>query len=123
MIGRRAAGSLEAEVLAALWAAGEPLSAQDVRRRLAVELAHTTINTILGRLHDKGAVERRTSGRGYEYWPLLDQAGLTARRMQALLDDGADAARVLRRFVDGLDPETMAALRELLVDETEHGDR
>ena len=123
MIGRRAAGTLEAEVLATLWATAEPLTAQEVRRRLGGDLAHTTINTILGRLHDKGAVERRTSGRGYEYWPVLDQADLTARRMQALLDGAPDPASILSRFVDGLDPRTTEALRALLDGGDERGRR
>jgi predicted transcriptional regulator len=98
------------------------LSAQEVRRRLGGDLAHTIINTILGRAHDKGAVERRASSSDDEYRPLLDRAGLTARRMQALLDDAAPAP-VPRRFVDSLDPQAMAVLRELLDDETEHPQR
>ena len=122
MIGRRAAGSLESEILAVLWAADEPLRAEEVRRRLGSDLAHTTVNTILGRLHEKGAVERHTGGRSYRYRPVLDQAGLTARRMQALLDGGPDRTGVLSRFVDGLDRRTLQALRRLLDDDADAGD-
>lgn len=114
MIGRRAAGALEREVLAALWTAEAALSAQDVRRQLGGDLAHTTVNTILTRLHEKGAVVRAQSSRGYLYQPVLDQAGLTANRMRALLDGGPDRAGVLSRFVDGLDATTLDTLRRAL---------
>ena len=53
--GRRAAGELEAAVLAVLQAAGSALSPGDVRDRLGGDLAYTTVVTILSRLHDKGS--------------------------------------------------------------------
>lgn len=111
---RRAPGTLEAEVLAALWAADEPLTPDDVRAALDRDLAYTTVNTILTRLHDKGAVGRQPRGRGYCYFPVMDHQGLTARRMRALLDGHADQAGVLSRFVDSLDPKSVAALRRAL---------
>lgn len=111
---RRAPGSLEAEVLAALWAADEPLTPEDLRTLLSRELAYTTVSTILARLYEKGAVGREIRGRGYCYFPVLDQQGLTARRMRALLDGQVDRAGVLSRFVDSLDAKTLAALRRAL---------
>ena len=51
---RRAKGSLESEVLAALWAAERPLTAGDVAAALDGDLAYTTVQTILVRLHGKG---------------------------------------------------------------------
>ncbi|MBV9660556.1 MAG: BlaI/MecI/CopY family transcriptional regulator [Acidimicrobiales bacterium] len=111
---RRAPGTLEAEVLATLWSVDQPLSAEDVRVRLAADLAYTTVATILTRLHEKGAVNRTLTGRVYSYAPVLDHAALTALRMQALLDDESDRAGVLNRFVDGLDGEGLGALREAL---------
>ncbi|MGH3825752.1 MAG: BlaI/MecI/CopY family transcriptional regulator, partial [Pseudonocardiaceae bacterium] len=45
--GRRAAGELEAEVLAALWAADGPLTAAHVRRAVSGGLAYNTVQTIL----------------------------------------------------------------------------
>ena len=56
---RRPAGGLEAEVLAALWAIGRPLTPREVQRELGGELAYTTVMTTLTRLHDKGAVDRQ----------------------------------------------------------------
>ena len=123
MSARRGPGELEAEVLAALWAADEPLTPEELRARLGSELAYTTVTTILARLYEKGAVARQPQGRGYCYLPVLDQQGLTARRMRALLDGHADQAGVLSRFVDSLDAATLAALRRALGTEAGRGHR
>ncbi len=114
MARRRAPGALEAEVLAALWAADRSLTPEEVRRQLPGELAYTTVMTILVRLHEKRAVRREALGRAYAYAPLLDEAGLSARRMQALLEGGADRDGVLSRFVASLDENSRSALRKAL---------
>lgn len=111
---RRAKGSLESEVLAALWAAGRPLTAGEVVDAVGGDLAYTTVQTILTRLHAKGAVRRELTGRAHAYTPLLDDAGLAADRMRAMLDRGGDRAAVLSRFLHTLTPEDEDTLAELL---------
>lgn len=111
---RRAKGTLESEVLAALWAADRPLSAGEVADEVGGALAHTTVQTILVRLHHKGAVGRELVGRAHVYSPLLDDAGLAAERMRAALDKGGDRAAVLSRFLHVLSPEDEATLTRLL---------
>ena len=113
---RRPAGGLEAEVLAALWAIGRPLTPREVQRELGGELAYTTVMTTLTRLHDKGAVDRQRSGRAYAYTPVLDQAGIAASRMRGMLDDGQDRRAVLAHFVDSLSAQDERLLSELLRD-------
>ena len=113
---RRPAGELEASVLAALWAAEEPLTPGAVQLELGGGLARTTVTTILTRLHTKGAVTRARSGRGYAYAPVQDSPGLTARRMHAELDKDEDRGTVLARFVSDLSPEDERLLRGLLAD-------
>ena len=113
---RRPAGGLEAEVLAALWAIGRPLTPREVQRELGGELAYTTVMTTLTRLHDKGAVDRQRSGRAYAYTPVLDQAGIAASRMREMLDDGQDRRAVLTHFVDSLSAQDERLLSELLRD-------
>ena len=102
---RRAKGGLESEVLAALWAAEGPLTPAEVVEAIGGDLAYTTVQTILVRLHAKGAVAREQAGRAYAYTPVLDDAGLAADRMQALLDKGGDrvgqAARQDKTAIDG----------------------
>src|SRR5260370_29933185 len=88
-VGRRAAGTVESEVLAILRGAGGPLSPGEVRQRLAAgqeasrrreELSYSTVVTIVSRLHAKGLLARQPAGRGFSSTP-GDQARLAARRL------------------------------------------
>jgi len=111
---RRPAGGLESEVLAALWAADRPLTPGEVSDAVGGELAYTTVQTILTRLHRKGAVVREQAGLAHAYRPVIDDAGLAAQRMRAMLDRGGDHAAVLTRFVGTLTPDDEATLAKLL---------
>jgi predicted transcriptional regulator len=112
--GRRAAGQLEAAVLAVLQAAGSPLSPAEVRDRLGGDLAYTTVVTILSRLHDKGVLDRHKAGRAFLYAPVADEPGLAARRMARMLDAEPDREAVLARFVSGLSDADEDLLRRML---------
>jgi predicted transcriptional regulator len=116
--GRRAAGALEAAVLAVLQEAGSALSPGEVRERIGGALAYTTVVTILSRLHAKGVLERHKAGRAYLYAPVADQPGLAARRMARVLDGEADREAVLARFVSSLSDSDEELLRRML---GEHG--
>ncbi len=111
---RREAGALEAEVLATLWAADRPLTPGEVVDALGDGLAYNTVQTILTRLLQKGAVHREAVGRAHAYTPVLDEAGLAARRMRAMLDRGGDHAAVLSRFVGTLSVDEENTLTGLL---------
>ncbi|GGS04035.1 BlaI/MecI/CopY family transcriptional regulator [Streptomyces nojiriensis] len=111
---RRPAGELGASVLAALWAAGAPLTPGQVQEALGSSHARTTVTTILTRLYEKGVVTRTRSGRGFAYLPTEDASGLTARRMHAELAGTEDRGTVLSRFVSQLSDEDEALLRALL---------
>jgi predicted transcriptional regulator len=111
---RRGAGQLEGEVLGLLQRAGEPLSPGEVRERVGGRLAYTTVVTILSRLHAKGVLARRKSGRAYLYAPVADSSGLAARRMARVLDAEADREEVLARFVSGLSHGDEELLRRML---------
>jgi predicted transcriptional regulator len=114
--GRRAAGELEAAVLAVLQGAGAPLSPAEVRERIGGPLAYTTVVTILSRLHAKGVLERHKAGRAYLYSPVADEPGLAARRMARVLDGEADREAVLARFVSALSDSDEELLRRMLGD-------
>jgi predicted transcriptional regulator len=111
---RREPGELEAEVLAALWAADTPLTPGEVAEAVGGGLAYNTVQTILTRLYQKGAVRRQLAGRAHAYTPLLDEAGLAARRMRAVLDRGGDQAAVLSQFLGTLSPDEEKTLSRLL---------
>ncbi|HEX2901828.1 MAG TPA: BlaI/MecI/CopY family transcriptional regulator [Jatrophihabitans sp.] len=114
MRGRRGAGDLESEVLAALWAADRPLTASEVVGAVDEQLAYNTVQTILARLYAKGAVSREQAGRAHAYTPVLDDAGRLAHRMRAVLDAGDDHTAVLTHFIDTLSPEEETVLVRLL---------
>src|SRR5258705_2322503 len=134
---RRAAGALEAEILAILREADAPLSPGEVRQRLTPrqaangpsangqaangqsadgsrgELSYSTVVTIVSRLHAKGLLARQRAGRGFTYTP-LDDASLAASRMSQVLGSEHDHDAVLSRFVSGLSSRDTRLLRELL---------
>jgi predicted transcriptional regulator len=120
--GRRARGTLEQEVIAALAAAAEPMTPAQVRDQLGADLAYTTVMTVLARLSEKGLVTRERVGRAYAYTAVQDEAEVTARQMQRLLDAGDDRAAVLSRFVGVLSDDDERLLIDLLR-HTEDGDR
>ena len=111
---RRGAGELEAAVLEVLQHAGAPLSPGEVRERIGGDLAYTTVVTILSRLHAKGVLDRRKSGRAYYYMPVADEPGLAARRMARVLDEERDREAVLARFVSALSDSDEELLRKML---------
>lgn len=114
---RRAAGTLESEILAILRGASGPLSPGEVRQRLAAgqqaELSYSTVVTIVSRLHAKGLLARQRAGRGFTYAP-VDEAGLAASRMRQALGSETDHSAVLSRFVSGLSGRDARLLRRLL---------
>ncbi|HEX6449792.1 MAG TPA: BlaI/MecI/CopY family transcriptional regulator [Trebonia sp.] len=112
--GRRAAGELEAAVLAVLREAESALSAAEVRDGLGGGLAYTTVVTILARLHGKGVLRRHKDGRSFRYEPVDDEAGLAARRLARMLDAEPDREGVLARFVSGLSGADEELLRRAL---------
>lgn len=115
---RRSSGALERAVLDVLADARRPLTVPEVRDALSEELAYTTVQTALVRLHAKGALARERQGRSFAYRPVETpeamRAGTAARRMRRILDSGADRRGVLARFVADLTAEDEALLANLL---------
>lgn len=114
MAERRPMGSVETEVLKALWSSGDFTTPNDVRAAMSFDLAYTTINTILVRLWNKGLVERERQGRGFRYRAKLGEDELTATRMVSELGRAQDRSAALTRFVGSLGKRDLAALRKLI---------
>jgi predicted transcriptional regulator len=107
-------GALEAEVLAYLWKSDHAVTAREVRDGTGLDLAYTTVMTILARLWSKGLADRERHGRAYAYRPRLDEADYVARSMQEVLAHASDRTAVLSRFVGTLSRKDARALRALL---------
>lgn len=111
---RRPMGSLESEVLAALWASDRPMSAGDVRVVAGVDVAYTTVMTILSRLWQKGLLDREREGRAYFYTPRFSEADLAATRMHEQLARAGDREAALSTFVGALSRRDERLLRKVL---------
>lgn len=115
-------GPLGAAVMRIAWEQGEctvasvadALNAGDRHRRLA----YTTVMTVMGRLFERGLLERTRRGRQYAYRPASDEPTLIemmgGRAVDELMERYGTAA--LRQFAHRLadiDPELRAQLLEL----------
>lgn len=116
-------GTLETTVLEALSREGEPLSVREVQARIQrkVELAYTTVLTVLDRLHEKGVVRRQKRGRAFYYEPVVTSEQWRGERAAKLLA-GRDAPpnrAVLMAFLEGAERVAPSVLNELstLLDE------
>jgi predicted transcriptional regulator len=112
---------LEREVMEEVWRRGSG-TVHEIRDALNAradkDRAYTTVMTVLGRLADKGMLERRREGRSDRYVPVLDRdAYLEARAaddVETILAAYGDVA--LAHFADRveqLDPQRRAQLRRL----------
>jgi BlaI family transcriptional regulator, penicillinase repressor len=94
-------GSRELDVMSVLWELGSGTVA-DVRDRLPVDLAYTTVLTILRNLEEKSYVSRVTEGRAHRYKP---RVGRLAARRSAI-------ARVVETLFQGAPEELIAHMVE-----------
>lgn len=117
MTSRRATGALEDEIMAYLWATGDPAMPAEVHQAIAPDLAYTTIMTVLTRLWAKALLTREAKGRGYAYTPVRTEAEHRAGEMRSTLDDSGDRDAVLSSFVASLSKADAERLRRLLADE------
>ena len=89
-----------------------------LRRTQSREHAYTTIMTVMGRLHEKGVLERDRRGRQYIYRPAAPEAELIDRLSGLAVDRVVEryGAAALRHFavrLADLDPDTRRRLAEL----------
>jgi predicted transcriptional regulator len=119
--GRRPSGSLESEIMAALWAADEPLTAAQVHDVAGTDLSYKTVLTVLVRLHEKGQAERTAIGRSHVYQPHRAAADAAAERMSIVLERAGDREGALQRFLGTLNPADEQVLRAALTANPEPG--
>ena len=110
----------ELDVMEALWAAGQPLTAAEVAERIDADRGWTlaTVKTMLSRLVAKGALKHREDGRRFLYSPAIKReayVGHESRRFVERLFGGRLSPLVARLAEeDGLDQEDIAAIQALL---------
>ena len=110
----------ELDVMEALWAAGQPLTAAEVAERIDVDRGWTlaTVKTMLSRLVAKGALKHREDGRRFLYSPAIKReayVGNESRRFVEKLFGGRLSPLVARLAEeDGLDQKDIAEIEALL---------
>lgn len=110
----------ELEVMEALWAAGQPLTAAEVADRIDAERGWTlaTVKTMLSRLAAKGALKHREDGRRFLYSPAIvreDYVGHESKRFVERLFGGRLSPLVARLAEeDALDEDDIAEIEALL---------
>jgi predicted transcriptional regulator len=115
-----ALGDLESEVMRALWGLGRA-TVPDVRKAIRWEkpLAYTTVMTVLGRLVEKGFLEREKEGRFFVYTPRIGRKAVAGSELRGVVERfydglGRRAVAQLLSEDESLDEEDLAALEKLI---------
>jgi predicted transcriptional regulator len=107
----------ELDLMAVLWERG-PSTVAEVRERLPDALAHTTVQTVLRVLEDKGFVARTEEGRAHRYRAIVkpEVAGTNAGARIIETMFGGSTERFLTHFVNErrIAPDELRRLRVLL---------
>src|SRR5262245_37709146 len=114
-------GPLEREVMELIWrrpkdASG--VSVRDIHLAFDERLAYTTLMTTLDRLHKKGLLDRRRSGRAFFYSPRFSpdefERGVARDVINTLLGRGSNSVEpILACIIDAVSDRDRALLDEL----------
>lgn len=114
-----ALGERELDVLQVLWRRGDA-TVGDVQQSLAatgVQLAYTTVQTMLNRLEAKGIVGRRSAERAHVYYAVTPQGavvGSAIGRLASRFFGGRMEDLATHLVEQGLRPEELARLQALI---------
>ena len=113
-------GDQQATVMSIIWKRGSG-TVREVLEEMPVNVAYTTVMTMMVRLYDRDLLTRKTEGRGYRYQPRKSRdefiSELAGSLLGRLVADFGDAA--LARIVeaaDELDSTRAAELRKRVAD-------
>jgi predicted transcriptional regulator len=76
----------EREIMDALYAIGEPASAEDVRQRLSDPPSYSAVRAMLAKLEAKGYIRHREEGLRYVYLPTSSRTTAQRGALQKLVD-------------------------------------
>ena len=122
-------GDLEAEVMKIVWKMNRA-SVRDVYEQLRLQksLAYTTVMTIMGRLAEKGLLEKEARGNAYIYSPTISEGDfakmVVSEVMDGLMEEFAEPA--MSHMVDRLgseDNDNLDKLEEIIKERRTKGDK
>jgi predicted transcriptional regulator len=115
----------ELDVMAVLWDRG-PSTVAEVRERIADDLAHNTVQTVLRILEEKGHVGHTEEGRAHRFHARVKRelAGATAASRVVEKLFGGSTERLLTHLVSerSIDQQELLRLRQLLDDKIKEGE-
>jgi predicted transcriptional regulator len=120
-------GDRELDIMQALWRQGEAtvLEIQKQLQDAGIELAYTTILTMLGRLETKGVVARNNSERAHRYKPLVKEpsaVGGAIKRLAERFFNGSVEALATRLVEKELSGEQLRRI-QAIIDENRQGEK
>jgi len=80
-------GAVQMRIMRVLWRQGEA-TAREVTEVLSAEkpIAHSTVQTLLRKLENKGTVAHRATDRTFVFYPLVERDDVTGTAARELLD-------------------------------------
>jgi predicted transcriptional regulator len=111
-------GELENSIMQVMWTSEKPLVVREVRERMRYgrPVAYTTVMTVMNILFRKGVLRREKYGRAWRYWPVESREEHDARIMLEVLRSGGEAWMTMRRFLECVDDDGLASIREAMHD-------
>lgn len=120
-------GERELDIMQALWQQGEA-TVSELQKQLqenGIELAYTTILTMLGRLEAKEMVVRDNTERAHRYKPLVKEplaVGSAIKRLAERFFNGSVEALATRLVEQELSPEQLRRI-QAIIDENTAGEK
>jgi len=109
-------GDLQMQVMSTVWRLGSA-TVEQVRSALPARYrgAHSTIQTVMNRLAERGLLSRHKAGNAIEYRPRLSEAEYLSRSISQTLAGASMDARqaALAQLVGNLDKGELADLQQL----------
>ncbi|MFI9624602.1 BlaI/MecI/CopY family transcriptional regulator [Streptomyces sp. NPDC052042] len=114
----RRLGELEAEIMDRFWRWNRPATVREVVDDINLHrsVAYTTVTTVTTILFHKGHLARDRDGRVWLYRATATREAYSAALMEDGLEASEDRPAALARFVENLDDDEIAALRQALLD-------
>lgn len=117
----RISGDLQAQIMSAIWRL-ERGTVEQVRWELPARYrgAHTTVQTVLNRLSERGLLSRHRVGNAIEYRPRVSESDYLSRFIAGTLAGASRDARrtVLARLITNLNDAELAVVQRLASDVT-----
>lgn len=113
---KKVLGDLEADIMKVVWNQNR-VTVRDVYEQLRLEknLAYTTVMTIMGRLAEKGLLNKEPQGNAFAYTPTISEADFAKQVVSEVLDGLLEefAEPAISHMVDKLGSEDNEKLNTL----------